>query len=126
MPVLGRVFRIESANPVMIVLPLGPAINFLYKDVHGESNALLEEFQLQGYKHVLIDLGEVDYIDSIIIGALIRVLQKARSANGQATFCCASQNMQDVLKCIKIGTLWPHFETREEALAAIAAGDTAQ
>src|SRR5262245_11052968 len=100
MPVLGRVFRVEDSRPVMLVVPLGAAINFLYKDVHGESNGLLEEFQLRGYQHVLIDLGEVDYLDSIIIGALIRVLQKARSSGGQAVFCCGSDNMQDVLKCI--------------------------
>jgi anti-sigma B factor antagonist len=125
MPVLGRVFQVEGAEEVMVVVPLGPAINFLYRDVHGESNGLMEEFELQGYRHVLIDLSRVDYVDSIIIGALIRLLQKARTSGGQAVFCCASENMQDVLKCIKIGTLWPHFAARDEAVEAIRAGNAA-
>lgn len=119
MAVLGRVFRVEDAAPAIIVQPLGPAINFLYRDVHGESNGLIEEFQAKGYKHVVIDLSRVDYIDSIIIGALIRVLQKARTTGGQSVFCCASENMQEILKCIKIGTLWPLYPTREEALATL-------
>lgn len=119
MPVLGRVFQVEGVDRTMIVLPLGPAMNYLYKDVHTESNGILEEFAQKKYVNVLIDLSKVSYIDSIIIGAIIRVLQKAKAAGGQATFCHASENMQAILESIKIGTLWPLYATRDEALAAL-------
>lgn len=119
MPVLGRVFQVENADKTMIVLPLGPAMNYLYKDVHTESNGILEEFMQKKYVNVLIDLSKVDYIDSIIIGAIIRVLQKAKAAGGHAIFCHATENMQEILESIKIGKLWPLYATREEALAAL-------
>ena len=119
MTVLGRVFQVESLGQTLVVLPLGPAINYLYKDVHAESNGLLEEFSANQHVNTIVDLSKVDYVDSIIIGALIRLLQKARMAGGQAVFCSASDNMKDILSCIKIGTLWPLFSTRDEALAAV-------
>lgn len=119
MPVLGRVFQVESADKTMIVIPLGPAMNYLYKDVHTESNGILEEFMQKKYVNVLIDLSKVDYVDSIIIGAIIRVLQKAKAAGGHAIFCHATENMQSILESIKIGKLWPLYATRDEALAAL-------
>ena len=121
MAALGRVFHVDHTGPTMIVSPRGPAMNYLYKDVHTESNGLLEEFLLNKRSHVVVDLSQVDYIDSIIIGSLIRLLQKARTSGGQAVFCSASANMQSILSCIKIGSLWPLFATREEALASIPA-----
>lgn len=121
MPVLGRVFQVETSGATFIVSPLGPAMNYLYKDVHAESNGLIEEFQLKQCRNALIDLSKVDYVDSIIIGAIIRVLQKARLSGGQAVFCSASENMRDILESIKIGTLWPLFATRDEALKSLPA-----
>ncbi len=116
---LGRVFHVETVGSTLIVRPLGPAMNFPYKDVHGESNGLIEEFQRNACRNVVVQLDAVDYVDSIIIGSIIRVLQKARTGGGQAVFCCASANMQAILGSIKIGTLWPLYATREEALAAV-------
>ncbi|HUG90814.1 MAG TPA: STAS domain-containing protein [Planctomycetaceae bacterium] len=114
-----EVFEIERVEGTLVVVPRGPALNFRYPDVHRESNELFRMMDGPALKNVLIDLSAVDYIDSVIIGALIRLLQKARARRGQAVFCSASEPMQEILKSIKIGTLWPLYATRDEALAAI-------
>lgn len=117
-----EIFDVELVTPNLVVVPLGSTLQFQYSNVQVEANKVLRLFDSPDIKNVVIDLSRVDYLDSIIIGSLIRLLQRARQTGGQAVFCNACENMQNILKCIKIGTLWPLFESREEALAAVSAG----
>ena len=114
-----KVFETEQLGNILIVIPQGAALNFTYQQVHVDSNALLAKLADKSIEHILIDLEFVEYIDSIIIGAIIRMLQKIKMSGGKAVFCNASEQMQEILKSIKIGTLWPLFESRELAIADI-------
>lgn len=119
-----EVFLAERVGATLVVVPQGPALNFRYPDVHRESNELFRMMDAPDLHNVVIDLSAVDYVDSVIIGSIIRLLQKARVRRGQAVFCSASDAMQEILKSIKIGTMWPLFATRSEALTAIASEST--
>jgi anti-anti-sigma factor len=119
MPQPREVFFIDRIDATLVVIPQGAGLNFRYPDVHRESNELFRMLDASDVRNVLIDLHAVDYIDSVIIGSLIRLLQKARNKRGKAVFCNASDSMQEILKCIKIGTLWPLYGSREEALASM-------
>ena len=119
-----EVFLVEQVGGTLVVVPQGPALNFRYPDVHRESNELFRMMDGPDLNNVVIDLSAVDYVDSVIIGSIIRLLQKARVRRGRAVFCSASEAMQEILKSIKIGTMWPLFATRAEALAAIESEST--
>ncbi|MBW3542508.1 MAG: STAS domain-containing protein [Planctomycetes bacterium] len=123
MPDPTVVFKVERAAPTLVVIPQGPALKFPYPEVHRESNDVFRLLDEPALKNVLIDLSAVDYVDSVIIGSIIRLLQKAKLKRGKACFCRASQQMYEILKSIKIGSLWPLFDTREEALAAMNGGE---
>jgi len=116
----SKVFQIVRLQETLVIVPQGATMNFQYTDVHLESNALYRVLDEPEMKNVLIDLGAVEYIDSIIISSLLRVLTKSRQGGGTGVFCCASDDVAGVLKCIQIGKLWPLYETREEALEAVA------
>ncbi|WP_299463539.1 STAS domain-containing protein [uncultured Gimesia sp.] len=116
-----EIFKVEVTTPNLVVVPQGSTLQFQYSNVQIESNKVLRLFDTPELKNVVIDLSQVDYLDSIIIGAIIRLLQRARQTGGQAVFCNASVNMQNILKCIKVGTLWPLYDSREEALTALSA-----
>lgn len=115
-----EIFEVEQTAPNLVVVPLGSTLQFQYSNVQVESNKVLRLFDAPDVKNVIIDLSRVDYLDSIIIGAIIRLLQRARQTGGQAVFCSACDNMQNILKCIKVGTLWPLYDSREDALAALS------
>lgn len=115
-----EIFAVEQIGPNLVVLPLGSTMQFQYSNVQVESNKVLRLFDSPEIKNVLIDLSKVEYLDSIIIGAIIRLLQRARQSGGKAVFCSGCENMQNILKCIKVGTLWPLYDTREEALATLS------
>ncbi|QDV52979.1 STAS domain-containing protein [Gimesia fumaroli] len=114
-----EIFEVEQAAPNLVVVPQGSTMQFQYSNVQVESNKVLRLFDSPEVKNVIIDLSRVDYLDSIIIGAIIRLLQRAKQTGGHAVFCNACDNMQNILKCIKVGTLWPLYDSREAALAAL-------
>ena len=116
MPDPETVFKIERSDGVVVVRPLGPALHFNHNEVHLESNALYRAVDDPKFRHVLVDLSDVDYIDSVIISSVLRCLTKTKQKRGKAVFCCASENMRELLKCIKCGKLWPEFETRAQAV----------
>lgn len=115
-----EIFDVQETPPNLIVAPQGSTLQFQYSNVQIESNKVLRLLDAPEIKNVIIDLHQVEYLDSILIGAIIRLLQRAKQSGGQAVFCNACDNMQNILSCIKLGILWPLFETREEALAALA------
>ena len=82
---------------------------------------LLPSLDGPGMLNVIIDLQSVDYVDSVIISSLLRCLTKCKQRRGKSVFCNASENMTELLKCIRLGKLWPSYDSREEALAAVNA-----
>lgn len=114
-----EVFEVELSSPNLIVIPLGSTLQFHYSNVQVESNKVLRLFNSPEIKNVIIDLSKVDYLDSVIINSIIRYLQQARQTGGQAVCSNASENMQNILECIRLRTLWPLFDTREEAIDSI-------
>ncbi|MCA9020007.1 MAG: STAS domain-containing protein [Planctomycetaceae bacterium] len=114
-----EIFKVELCAPNLIVIPQGSTLHFLYSNVQIESNKVIKLFSRPELKNVIIDLYRVDHLDSIIISSIIRLLQQAKQTGGQAVFCNACENMQNILECIKIGTYWPLFNSREAALQAV-------
>ena len=98
------------------MIPQGPTLQFVYSNVQVESNKILRLLNSSEIKNVIIDFSKVNYLDSVIINSITRLLQQARQTGGQAVCCNACENIQDILKCIKVGVLWPLFDTREEAI----------
>tara|TARA_R110000868_G_scaffold149766_1_gene372430 strand:- start:130442 stop:130813 length:372 start_codon:yes stop_codon:yes gene_type:complete len=115
-----EIYKVELNLPNLIVTPQGSTLHFLYSNVQTESNNLFRLFQSPEIKNVIIDLSKVDYLDSIIINSIIRLLQHARQTGGQSVFCNACDNMQNILQSIKLGTLWPLLDSQEEAIYYIS------
>ena len=113
------IFEVEQVDQNLVVVPQGSTLQFQYSNVQIESNKVLRMLDAPEVRNVIIDLTYVEYLDSIIIGAIIRLLQRAKQSGGQAVFCNACENMQNILKCIKIGTLWPLYDSREAAITAL-------
>lgn len=121
MPDPDKVFKLEREGKTLIVLPQGPALQFQHNEVHLESNALYRALDAPGMLNVIVDLSAVDYVDSVIISSILRCLTKCKQRRGKAVFCNASENMTELLKCIRLGKLWPSFDSRQEALEFVTA-----
>lgn len=114
-----EIFETTIRDEKLVIIPQGSTLEFSHNQVQIESNHLIRLFNSPELKSVIVDLSQVDYLDSIMISALTRLLQLARQTGGQAVFCNVSDRMQEVLERIKLGTLWPVFDSLDSAVACI-------
>ncbi len=61
----------------------------------------------------------MDYFGSEFIGALVSMLlREVKNRGNKAAFCAANAQMLQVLQNMSLFKLWPHYQTRDEAIAA--------
>ena len=68
---------------------------------------------------LLIDLGEVPFMDSAGLGALIGGIRRAREADGKVVVACGRPTLSRLLHTTGFDRIVPVTETMEEAVAAL-------
>lgn len=91
---------------------LGDEIGELRDTVH----RLVEE----GKKKIILNLADVDYIDSSGVGELVGCFTTVRNAGGELKLLKLSQKVQDVLHVTKLYTV---FDIREDEFTAVKSFD---
>lgn len=114
-----KIFETEQVGDALVVIPAGEGSAFRYQDLHIESNAIRSHLLKGGCRHVIVDLGRMDYFGSEFIGALVSMLREVKTRGGKACFCSATPQMLQVLQNMSLFKLWPHLATRDEALAHV-------
>ncbi|WP_437190786.1 STAS domain-containing protein [Planctomicrobium sp. SH527] len=116
-----KIFNVETIGEAIIVTPRGEGSSFRYQDLHLEANVIRAQVSKPGVRQLLIDLNSMEYFGSEFIGALVSMLREIKTRRGTGNFCCANPQMLQVLSNMSLLRLWPHFETREEALSSVTA-----
>lgn len=83
--------------------------------LRGELHRLSET----GVKNLIVDLGEVTFIDSTGIGVLVGALRRARESGGGVAFCCARQRVRRVFEITGLLYALPLHGTRADAIKAL-------
>lgn len=76
------------------------------------SSALKESLEL------VLNLGNVNYVDSSGLGALVRQVTAARARKKRITLCALTPNVTKLLQMTRVIDLFQTYATEEEALAA--------
>jgi len=91
---------------------LGDEIHFLRDAVR----ALVAD----GKKKIILNLADVDYIDSSGVGELVGCFTTVRNAGGELKLLNLSQKVQDVLHVTKLYTV---FDVRDDEFQAVKSFD---
>lgn len=121
-----KIFTVDQVGPTVILTPDGDASGFRYRDLQAEANSLRSHLMKPANQHLVVDLSKMQYFGSEFIGALVSMLREVRARGGKAYFCAATEQMLQVLQNMSLFKLWPHYATRDEALAAIEAPPAAK
>jgi anti-anti-sigma factor len=113
-------FLVEQVGPTVILTPRGDSSSFRYRDFQAEVNSVRTHMTLPENLNLVVDLRQCQYFRSEFIGALVSMLREVRRRQGQCALCGATDQMRVVLQNMSLFKLWPYFETRDDALAAIA------
>ncbi|MBI1314915.1 STAS domain-containing protein [bacterium] len=114
-----RVFSVEIIQNVVIVAPRGDASGFRYQDIHTDTNSLVDSINRLKINRMVVDFGEVEVVGSIMISSLIKLARSIANQKGTAAFCNSSENMRGVISTMNLTKLWPYFQSRDEAIAAV-------
>lgn len=86
----------------------------------GEGSAVLrdtvKELSAQGHKHILLNLGNVTYIDSSGIGELVGAFTSVRNAGGDLKLLNLTKRVHDLLQITKLCTVFDVWEDEASAI----------
>ena len=89
--------------------------------VGGEESAALEKCVaglLPHRPHIVLDLSDLQFIDSSGLGLLVRCLARARSAHGGLKLCAVSPKIGEVLRVTRLASSFDSYESADDAIAA--------
>jgi anti-sigma B factor antagonist len=66
---------------------------------------------------VILDLADVDFVDSSGLGLLVRFLMRTQRAQGNLKLCGVRANLREILRITKLNTLFDVYNTEAEAVA---------
>ena len=86
----------------------------------GEGSVILKdvvrELLSRGQKHILLNLGNVNYIDSSGIGELVSAFTTVRNENGDLKLLNLTKRVNDLLQITKLSTV---FDVKDDEAGAI-------
>ena len=89
--------------------------------VLGEETASMRQYVkalLTQSPHVVLNLAEVNYVDSSGVGTLVSLYTTARRAGGNIKLAGLGTRVKDVLQITKLGTIFEVFDAAENAAAS--------
>lgn len=81
-------------------------------------NDQLHQFIDQNKKNVVVDLGEVTFMNSSGLGMLIGGLTTMKNANGDLKLARPNERVEGLLTITKLFTVFECFDTVEDAVAS--------
>ena len=86
----------------------------------GEGDTLLKDklqsLLHQGKKNLLLNLGQVSYVDSAGLGALVMAYTTVTREGGTLRLVSITKKLQDLLTITKLLTVFETFDTEDEAI----------
>lgn len=92
------------------------------KIVLGEGDVQIRErikdLLADGQRKILLNLGDVNYLDSAGLGALIGSYTTVKRETGQLKLMNLTKRIQDILAITKLITVFDTFDNEKEAIAS--------
>ena len=87
----------------------------------GQIRDRIKDLLADGQKRILLNLGEVNYIDSAGLGALISSYTTTKRQGGHLKLVNLTKRIQDLLAITKLITVFETHENEAEAIASFSA-----
>ncbi|HYW21662.1 MAG TPA: STAS domain-containing protein [Nodularia sp. (in: cyanobacteria)] len=98
-------------NPTVMILEPSGILNAVKGN---ELRREITNLTLTGADIVLIDLKEVNFIDSSGLGALVSAMQSVKQANGKLFICSVNAQVKMIFELTKMDRILQIFATRDE------------
>ncbi len=100
-------------NSVVIVLPGSSLDASNARTLKQEVNLILES-----HKQVIFDLGELHFVDSSGLGAILSCLRHLNARGGDLKLCAMSRPVRALFEIVRMHRIFDIYNSKEEAAAA--------
>ena len=112
----GKSFSTEVEGDALIVVLRGSASGLGGGDARADLDLLLEQLQDPELSHVVIDMSEVSYFGTMMLGAMRMIWQRVADGGGQMALCNVSVVGREILRVSGFDSIWPIHDSRRAAL----------
>ena len=110
----------RASGDVMIVdvsgkITLGDGGDVILKDK-------IQSLVQQGYKKVLLNLGDVSYVDSAGLGEIVQCYATVMKNGGSLKLLNVTKRIKDLLSITKLLTVFETYDSEAEAVTSFSAG----
>lgn len=74
----------------------------------------------QGYTKLVVDLGNVSFVDSAGLGELVQAYATTKNKNGVLKLARTTKRLKDLLTVTKLVTVFDSYDSEAEAVASFA------
>jgi anti-anti-sigma factor len=112
MPELFRVSTDASVNIIELALP-----EYLDSTEFDRLNeSLMGLFNEKRPKGWIIDLSQVEYMGSAMLGMMVNFRQRVQKGKGKLVLCAVSPRLLEIIRTCCMDRLFPITKTRDEAI----------
>lgn len=86
---------------------------------HEEIKHYVDTMLASGKNALLVDLTNLEYMNSMGLNLLIQLQTKIRVAGGKMLLACPNKKVRELIELTKLNSLFKIFETLPEALAEL-------
>ncbi len=104
----------------MLIIPAASIESLRWDLIEQASEIVMEPIREQDVPMVVFDLSEVNYFGSVFLSVLLRCHKIVKTRGGEMVVSGPSKMARELLHLTSFDTLWAIYDTREEALQALA------
>lgn len=98
---------------IVVIAPKG---NFVGGDETDELRDTIKKLSDEGNKKLVIDLGEVLYLNSTALGVLISAHANYSKREGKIKLCQLNKNLENLFVITKLALIFDSYPSQEEAI----------
>jgi len=94
-------------------------------DGSGTLRDTVKQLMDAGEKQIVLNMGDVSYIDSAGLGELVGSYTTISNSGGQLKLAAVQKKMKDLMQITKLYTVFQAYDTEEEAIQSFGTGASA-
>jgi anti-sigma B factor antagonist len=113
-------FEITWHGNTVVIAPSASIETMRWDLIEQAADVLMKPLSREEAPFIVFDLSDVRYFGSVFLQLLLRCHTKVKPKGGELVLCGVSEMARELLSVTALDTLWAIYDTREQALEALA------
>ena len=113
-------FQLQWHGNTVVIVPAAAVESLNWELIEQAAQIVMQPIREQEVPMVVFDLSDVSYFGSVFLSLLLRCHKFVKSRGGELVLCGASSMAVELLRITALDTIWAIYDSRDEALEAMA------